>query len=107
MRNGLGSHVLILVAAVYETTRHGPCRSDLGGAKISGTDFSNALLDKTQQIVSTPLSNSIMHWHCPDSFDCIGCRQVLEPLPMLSATIGLRQSLNQLSTACLLSWKSL
>ena len=28
------------------------CRSDLGGAKISGTDFSNALVDKTQQIVS-------------------------------------------------------
>ena len=27
------------------------CRSDLTGAKIDGTDFSNALLDKTQQIV--------------------------------------------------------
>ena len=27
------------------------CRSDLGGADINGADFTNALLDKTQQIV--------------------------------------------------------
>lgn len=27
-------------------------RSDLGGADVEGADFSNALLDKTQQMVS-------------------------------------------------------
>lgn len=28
------------------------CRSDLGGADVYGADFSNALLDRTQQLVS-------------------------------------------------------
>ena len=36
-------------------------RSDLTGAKIEGADFSNALVDKTQQIVSpTSCLNSLM-----------------------------------------------
>ena len=39
------------------------CRSDLGGAKISGTDFTNALVDKTQQIVR----RSLLHAVCGDS----------------------------------------
>eukprot|EP00878_Enallax_costatus_P019382 GHUV01020447.1.p4 GENE.GHUV01020447.1~~GHUV01020447.1.p4 ORF type:complete len:100 (-),score=26.00 GHUV01020447.1:450-749(-) len=29
-------------------------RSDLGGANVEGADFTNALLDKTQQMVSSP-----------------------------------------------------
>ena len=33
------------------TRRAHGCRSDLGGADITGADFTNALLDKTQQIV--------------------------------------------------------
>lgn len=42
------------------------CRSDLGGAKITGTDFSNALLDKTQQIVSLIPSQACSSATVPD-----------------------------------------
>ena len=37
-------------------------RSDLTGAKIDGTDFSNALVDKTQQIVRLPLCCEHAHF---------------------------------------------
>ena len=53
---------------VYElSTTLAMCRSDLGGAKISGTDFSNALVDKTQQIVSSlpgHLDHRVKQRHC-------------------------------------------
>ena len=35
------------------------CRSDLGGANITGADFTNALVDRTQQIVSPGLPASL------------------------------------------------
>ena len=41
---------------------HPECRSDLTGAKIEGADFSNALVDKTQQIVR--LAPALTHRLC-------------------------------------------
>lgn len=40
------------------------CRSDLTGAIITGADFSNALLDKPQQMVS----HTAMDVHWPECF---------------------------------------
>jgi uncharacterized protein YjbI with pentapeptide repeats len=37
-------------------------RSDLGGANIEGADFTNALLDKTQQMVSPCSCISFVTW---------------------------------------------
>ena len=39
--------------AVVESFVRVHCRSDFGGAIITGADFTNALVDKSQQIVST------------------------------------------------------
>ena len=39
------------------------CRTDFGGAVITGADFTNALVDKSQQIVSIQISRI--------SVDCI------------------------------------
>lgn len=38
-------------------------RSDLGGADIYGADFTNALVDKTQQIVSCRVLFSLLNPH--------------------------------------------
>ena len=38
------------------------CRTDFGGAIITGADFTNALVDKSQQIVSQQKQHDIS-WH--------------------------------------------
>jgi uncharacterized protein YjbI with pentapeptide repeats len=38
-------------------------RSDLGGANIEGADFTNALLDKTQQMVSYTVQSACRRQH--------------------------------------------
>lgn len=64
-------HLSPFLRIKHHMLRHGQCacRSDLGGADINGLDFTNALLDKTQQIVrrmhpSKPQSHCVRGRYC-------------------------------------------
>lgn len=46
------AHCTTHIATLFVILSECVCRSDLGGADIAGADFTNALVDKTQQIVS-------------------------------------------------------
>ena len=60
------------------------CRTDFGGAVITGADFTNALVDKSQQIVSQHKQQDLS-WHAtPFMASCSSSHHMhdIEQLPV-------------------------
>ena len=62
------------------------CRTDFGGANITGADFTNALVDKSQQIVRSSTSMCLACLNACGSFIVLAI--ILKRSPVAHDTIG-------------------